>query len=140
MTQRAIRLGAFATAVMAKTSLTEVALVGESMVRPTLDRRESTLGLARSIERLSGSGGASRKGMFQGIADMYQRVIILGTSDVGFAAAFDSWRGRSRQKTAVFSVDLHSSNGKVRTVQDGLHLLSGWTSTILDVIHQLEST
>ena len=135
-----LKLGCYVAAVMAKTNVAEVIVVGEDSKVVSLDWRESTISVSRRLQSLCVAGGAKFNRLFQRANRSYDRVVILSNQQAWEAiqAPFAEWKQRINGSPKVYSFDLGDS-GVLRFPQPDVHCFAGWSEEALETMQLLES-
>lgn len=143
MAGRPIKIGSLFAAVLAKANDADVMLFSDEAKYVALNRRDSTLTLARSLESQCASAGTNFHSIFQQANRGYDRVIIL--SDMqgwigGHAptATFAQWKDKYRCEPKVFSFDLNGY-GTLQFPERDIYCLAGWSDKSLEMLHFLDS-
>ena len=143
MAGRPIKIGALFAAVLAKANDADVMLFSDSARYVALNRRDSTLTLAKQLENQCASAGTNFHSIFQQANRSYDRVIIL--SDMqgwigGHAptATFAHWKAEHHCDPKVFSFDLNGY-GTLQFPERDIYCLAGWSDKSLEMLHFLDS-
>lgn len=143
MSGRPIKIGSLFAAVLAKANDADVMLFSDDAKYVALNKRDSTLTLARWLESQCASAGTNFHSIFQRANRAYDRVIIL--SDMqgwigGHAptAAFAQWKAKHDANPKVFSFDLNGY-GTLQFPEREVYALAGWSDKSLEMLQFLDS-
>lgn len=143
MSGRPIKIGSLFAAVLAKANDADVMLFSDDAKYVALNKRDSTLTLARWLESQCASAGTNFHNIFQRANRAYDRVIIL--SDMqgwigGHAptAAFAQWKAKHSANPKVFSFDLNGY-GTLQFPEREVYALAGWSDKSLEMLQFLDA-
>lgn len=143
MMGRPIKIGSLFASVLAKANDADVMLFSDDAKYVALNKRDSTLTLARWLESQCASAGTNFHSIFQRANRAYDRVIIL--SDMqgwigGHAptATFAQWKAKHSANPKVFSFDLNGY-GTLQFPERGVFALAGWSDKALETLQFLDS-
>lgn len=143
MMGRPIKIGSLFAAVLAKANDADVMLFSDDAKYVALNKRDSTLTLARWLECQCASAGTNFHSIFQRASRAYDRVIIL--SDMqgwigGHAptATFAQWKAKHDANPKVFSFDLNGY-GTLQFPEREVYALAGWSDKSLEMLQFLDS-
>ena len=143
MSGRPINIGSLFAAVLAKANDADVMLFSDNAKYVALNKRDSTLTLARWLESQCASAGTNFHSIFQRANRAYDRVIIL--SDMqgwigGHAptATFAQWKAKHSATPKVFSFDLNGY-GTLQFPEREVYALAGWSDKSLEMLQFLDA-
>jgi 60 kDa SS-A/Ro ribonucleoprotein len=143
MMGRPIKIGGLFTAVLAKANDADVMLFSDDAKYVALNRRDSTLTLARWLESQCVAAGTNFHSIFQRAMRGYDRVIILSDMQgwIGGHAptkAFAQWKAKYASNPKVFSFDLNGY-GSLQFPENEVYALAGWSDKALETLQFLDS-
>ncbi|MBL9143710.1 MAG: TROVE domain-containing protein [Verrucomicrobiaceae bacterium] len=143
MMGRPIKIGSLFAAVLAKANDADVMLFSDDAKYVALNKRDSTLTLARWLESQCASAGTNFHAIFQRANRAYDRVLIL--SDMqgwigGHAptATFAQWKAKHSANPKVFSFDLNGY-GTLQFPEREVYALAGWSDKSLEMLQFLDA-
>jgi hypothetical protein len=143
MMGRPIQIGSLFAATLAKANDADVMLFSDDAKYVTLNKRDSTLTLAKGLEGQAQSAGTDFHSVFRRAARAYDRVIILSDMQgwIGGHApvkTFQEWKARHRCDPKVFSFDLQGY-GTLQFPERQVFCLAGFSDKTLEVLSLLDS-
>ncbi len=143
MMGRPIKIGALFAAVLAKSNETDLMLFSNSAKYVSLNKRDSTLTLAQSLESQAQAGGTNFHTIFETAQRTYERIILL--SDMqgwigGYAPVsdFEAYKRKFDADPKVFSFDLQGY-GTLQFPQRKIYCLAGFSDKTMDALRFLDS-
>lgn len=143
MSGRPLEIGSLFAAVLAKANKSaDVMVFSNDAEFIPLNRRDSTLTLAREIARRAPGGGTNFHAVFEQAKASYDRVILLSDMQgwIGHYAptsAFEDWKRRTGSDPRVFSFDL-AGLGTLQFPERNVFCLSGFSDKALQTMKFLE--
>ena len=143
MNGRPLEIGSLFAAVLAKANQgADVLVFSNDAAFIPLNRRDSTLTLAREIARFAPKGGTDFHAIFKTAKTVYDRVIILSDMQgwIGHNAptsSFTDWKQRSGSDPRVFSFDL-AGYGTLQFPERNIFCLAGFSDKALQTMKFLE--
>ena len=143
MSGRPLEIGSLFAAVLAKANKSaDVMVFSNDAEFIPLNRRDSTLTLAREIARRAPGGGTNFHAVFEQAKAGYDRVVILSDMQgwVGHYApttAFEDWKRRTGSDPRVFSFDL-AGLGTLQFPERNVFCLAGFSDKALQTMKFLE--
>ncbi len=142
MMGRPIKIGALFAATLVKANDADLMLFSSDAAYLPVNRRDTTLTLAKFIEGKAQAAATNFHAIFQRARGHYDRVIILSDMQgwVGHdapTAAFETWKQRYHADPKVFSFDLQG-DGTLMFPQRNIFCLAGFSDKTLDTLKQLD--
>jgi hypothetical protein len=143
MSGRPLDIGSLFAAVLAKANKgADVLVFSNDAAFIPLNRRDSTLTLAREIARCAPKGGTDFHAIFKTAKSGYERVIILSDMQgwIGHYAptsSFADWKRRTGSDPRVFSFDL-AGYGTLQFPERNIFCLAGFSDKALQTMKFLE--
>ncbi len=143
MNGRPMEIGSLFAAVLAKVNKGADVLVFSNDARfVPLNRRDSTLTLAREITRHAPQGGTNFHAIFEQAKSAYDRIVILSDMQgwIGHYAptsSFAAWKQRTGSDPRVFSFDL-AGLGTLQFPERNVFCLAGFSDKALQTMKFLE--
>ncbi len=143
MMGRPLQIGSLFAAVLAKANKgADVMIFSNDAEFIPLNRRDSTLTLAREIARRAPGGGTSFHAIFEQAKSAYDRVVILSDMQgwIGYStpvSAFNAWKQRTDSDPRVFSFDL-AGYGTLQFPERNVYCLAGFSDKTLQTMSFLE--
>lgn len=143
MSGRPLEIGSLFAAVLAKANQSaDVMVFSNDAEFIPLNRRDSTLTLAREIARRAPGGGTNFHAVFKQAKTGYDRVILLSDMQgwVGHYAptsSFEDWKRRTGSDPRVFSFDL-AGYGTLQFPERNIFCLAGFSEKALQTMKFLE--
>jgi len=143
MMGRPIKVGALFAATLVKANDPDLMLFSSDAAYLPLNRRDSTLTLAKFIEGKAEAASTNFHAIFRRARGPYDRVIILSDMQgwVGHdapAAAYEAWKQKFHADPKVFSFDLQGY-GTLMFPQRNIFCLAGFSDKTLETLHQLDA-
>jgi hypothetical protein len=143
MSGRPLKIGALFAATLAKANNADVMLFSNDARYVTLNKRDSTLTLAKWLESQAECAGTNFHAIFQQADRAYDRVIILSDMQgwVGYytpVETFRQWKRRQRCDPKVFSFDLHGY-GTLQFPERHIFCLAGFSDKTMETLKLLDS-
>jgi hypothetical protein len=143
MMGKPIKIGALFTATLAKANDADVMLFSDDAKYVSINKRDSTLTVAKWLEGQCASAGTNFHAIFNRAVSSYDRIIILSDMQgwIGHYAplsAFEAWKTKYGASPKVFSFDLQGY-GTLQFPQRDVYCLAGFSDKTLDTLHRLES-
>lgn len=143
MSSRSLQIGSLLAASLTKTSNADVMLFDQQARYVTLNRRDSTLSIARQLESQCTAADTNFHTIFQQAHPGYDRVILLSdrhgwTGDHALTATFAKWKAQYLCEPKVFSFDL-SSLGTLQFPERDIYCLAGWSDKSLEMLNFFDS-
>ena len=139
MVGRPLDIGSLFAAVLAKANRdADVMVFSNDAGLVAVNRRDSTLTLAREIARKAPGGGTNFHAIFARAKTAYDRVVILSDMQgwIGHAAptaAFTAWKKRTGSDPRVFSFDL-AGLGTLQFPERNVYCLAGFSDKALQTM------
>jgi len=143
MIGRPLEIGSLFAAVLAKANATaDMILFSDDAKYLTVNRRDSTLTLAREIARGAAPAGTNFHAIFQRANRAYDRIVILSDMQgwIGHdapTATFAAYKQRTGADPRVFSFDL-AGYGTLQFPERNVYCLAGFSDKALQTIRFLE--
>jgi hypothetical protein len=143
MVGRPLEIGSLFAAVLAKSNANaDVMLFSDSATYLTVNRRDSTLTLAREIARGAAPAGTNFHAIFEKAKHPYDRVVILSDMQgwIGHQAptqTFERFKQRTGRDPKVFSFDLQGY-GTLQFPERNIYCLAGFSDKALQTMQFLE--
>jgi hypothetical protein len=143
MNGRPLETGSLFAAVLAKANQSaDVMVFSNDAELVPLNRRDSTLTLAREIARRAPGGGTNFHAVFEQAKSGYDRVVLLSDMQgwIGHyapATSFEDWKRRSGSDPRVFSFDL-AGYGTLQFPERNVFCLAGFSEKALQTMKFLE--
>jgi hypothetical protein len=133
-------IGSLFAAALVKTIDADLMLFSDDARYVSLNRRDTTLTLAKSIPFIS--GGTNFNAIFQRASRGYDRIIILSDMQgwMGGGApveAFAAYQKRYDVAPCVYSFDL-KGYGTLQFPQAGVYCLAGWSDRVFEIMQKLD--
>lgn len=143
MVGRPLQIGSLFAVTLLKANDADVILFSDSAKYVTLNKRDSTLSLAKWLQGQAQSAGTDFHSIFQCADRAYDRVIILSDMQgwVGHHApveTFRCWKTRHRCDPKVFSFDLNGY-GSLQFPERQVCCLAGFSDKTLETLTLLDS-
>ena len=143
MMGRPIKIGALFAATLAKANNADVILFSEGAKYVTLNKRDSTLTLAKWLEGQAQSAGTDFHSIFRCASRPYDRIIILSDMQgwIGPHApvkTFQEWKARHQCSPKVFSFDLQGY-GTLQFPERQVYCLAGFSDKTLETLKMLDA-
>jgi uncharacterized protein with von Willebrand factor type A (vWA) domain len=143
MNGRPLAIGSLFAAVLAKANAGATAMVfSEDAEFVAMNRRDSTLSLARQIAARAPNGGTNFHAIFQRANCAYDRIVILSDMQgwIGHdapVATFAAYKQRTSADPRVFSFDL-AGYGTLQFPERNVYCLAGFSDKALQTMRFLE--
>jgi hypothetical protein len=143
MAGRPMAIGSLFAAVLAKANAGATVMVFSNDAEfVALNRRDSTLSLARQIAGRAPNGGTNFHAIFQRAKCAYDRIVILSDMQgwIGHetpTATFAAYRQRTQAAPSVFSFDL-AGYGTLQLPESNVYCLAGFSDKTLQTMRFLE--
>ncbi len=143
MAGRPIKIGALFAATLVKSNDADLMVFSTDAQYLPLNRKDSTLTLAQSVEGKAAMAATNFHAIFQKASRAYDRIIILSDMQgwVGNDAptqSFAAWKEKYRADPKVFSFDLQGY-GTLQFPQPKTFCLAGFSDQTMDLLHLLDS-
>lgn len=143
MAGRPLQIGSLFAATLLKANHADVILFSDAAKYVTLNKRDSTLSLAKWLQGQAEAAGTDFHSIFQCADRAYDRVIILSDMQgwVGHHApveTFRGWKQRHRCEPKVFSFDLNGY-GTLQFPERQVCCLAGFSDKTLDTLKLLDA-
>jgi 60 kDa SS-A/Ro ribonucleoprotein len=143
MVGRPLQIGSLFAATLAKANDADVMLFSDDAKYVTLNKRDSTLTLAKWLQGQAQSAGTDFHSVFRAATRAYDRVILLSDMQgwVGGhvpVATFQAWKARYRCDPKVFSFDLQGY-GTLQFPERQVFCLAGFSDKTLDTLKLLDA-
>ena len=143
MVGRPLQIGSLFAATLLKANDADVILFSDSAKYVTLNRRDSTLSLAKWLQGQAQSAGTDFHSIFRCATRAYDRLIILSDMQgwVGHHApvqSFQEWKARYHCDPKVFSFDLQGY-GTLQFPERQVFCLAGFSDKSLEMLSLLDS-
>lgn len=140
MVGRPSQIGALFAATLVKASGADLMLFSDDARYVSLNPRDTTLTLAKSIPFIS--GGTNFHAIFQRANTAYDRIIILSdmqawVGDGAPVASFAQYKARHAVTPRVFSFDL-KGYGTLQFPQERVYALAGWSDRVFEIMQKLD--
>ena len=142
MVGRPIKIGALFAATLAKSNGADLMLFSSDAEYLPINRRDTTLSLAKWIEAKAAMSATNFHAIFQQAKGAYDRIILLSDMQgwVGHDAptqAFADFKNRTRSDPKVFSFDLNG-HGTLMFPQRNIYCLAGFSDKTLETLQMLD--
>lgn len=143
MIGRPLQIGSLFAAVLAKANTSaDIVLFSDDAKFITVNRRDSTLTIAREIAARAAAAGTNFHAIFQVAKAAYDRIVILSDMQgwIGHdtpAATFDAYKQRTGADPRVFSFDL-AGYGTLQFPARNVYCLAGFSDKALQTMRVLE--
>jgi 60 kDa SS-A/Ro ribonucleoprotein len=143
MAGRPIKIGALFAATLAKSNGADLMLFSGDAEYLPVNRRDSTLSLAKWIESKAAMSATNFHAIFQRAKGAYDRIILLSDMQgwVGHDAptkSFEDFKQRTNCDPKVFSFDLNG-HGTLMFPQRNVYALAGFSDKTLETLALLDS-
>jgi hypothetical protein len=143
MAGKPIKIGALFAATLAKSNGADLMLFSGDAEYLPLNRRDSTLSLAKWIEAKAAMSATNFHAIFQRAEGAYDRIILLSDMQgwVGHDAptkSFEDYKQRTNSDPKVFSFDLNGY-GTLMFPQRNVYALAGFSDKTLETLAMLDS-
>ncbi|MBN8711386.1 MAG: hypothetical protein BGO12_12195 [Verrucomicrobia bacterium 61-8] len=138
-----LKIGALFASVLLKASSADMMIFSDDAKYLTVNRRDSTLTLAKVIESKAPGRGTNFHAVFEMANKAYDRIILLSDMQgwMGGAAptaVFEKYKRRTGASPKVFSFDLQGY-GTLQFPERDIFCLSGFSEKTLEMLKFLES-
>jgi len=142
MIGRPLKAGALFAAALVKANDADLIMFSEAARYVTLNKRDSTLTMASSLELMARAGGTDFHSIFQTANRAYDRIIILSDMQgwlghMAPVATFNEWKAANRCNPKVFSFDLQGY-GTLQFPERNIFCLAGFSDRTMDTLAQLD--
>lgn len=143
MQGRPLKVGSLFASVLVKANLADLIVFSNDARYLTVNRRDSTLTLAKAIAAKAPKGGTNFHAIFQTANRSYDRIVILSDMQgwIGTHAptqAFEDYKQRYRALPKVYSFDLQGY-GTLQFPERDVFCLAGISDKTLETLKFLES-
>lgn len=143
MQGRPMKIGSLFTATLAKANKADVLLFSDDAKYVTLNKRDSTLSLAKWLASNAKAAGTNFHAIFQKANRAYDRIIILSDMQAwmgGHAptATFAAYKKKFGADPKVFSFDLQGY-GTLQFPERNIHCLAGFSDKTMETLKLLDS-
>lgn len=143
MIGRPLQIGSLFASVLAKSNDADVMLFSDSAKYVSLNKRDSTLTIAKWLESQAQSAGTNFHAVFQNATSHYDRIIILSDMQgwVGQhtpVKAFQRYKEEYGADPKVFSFDLQGY-GTLQFPERQVYCLAGFSDKTMDTLQMLDS-
>lgn len=143
MIGRPLQVGSLFAATLFKAGNADVMLFSDDAKYVTLNKRDSTLGLAKWLQAQAQSAGTNFHSIFNRADRAYDRVIILSDMQGWIGGhtpvqTFAAWRARVRAHPKVFSFDL-KGYGTLQFPERQVFCLAGFSDKTMDTLKMLDT-
>lgn len=143
MAGRPLKIGSLFAAALAKAGDTDLLQFSDDASYIPLNRRDSTLTLARFIEGMARCAGTDFHSIFRKAQGPYDRIIILSDmqgwiGDHAPVQTFAKWREKHRCEPRVFSFDLQGY-GTLQFPERNVTCLAGFSDKTMDLLRMLDT-
>ncbi len=143
MMGRPLQIGSLFAATLLKANNADVILFSDSAKYVTLNKRDSTLSLAKWLQGQAQAAGTDFHAIFQCADRAYDRVIILSDMQgwMGHHAPVDTfrrWKEQRRCDPKVFSFDLNGY-GSLQFPERQIYCLAGYSDKTLETLKLLDT-
>ncbi len=143
MSGRPLKIGSLFAATLFKANNADIMLFSNDARYVTLNKRDSTLSLAKGLEGLAECGGTNFHAIFQHAVCAYDRVIILSDMQgwIGHSTpveTFRQWKTRHHCDPKVFSFDLQGY-GTLQFPERQVFCLAGFSDKTMETLKLLDA-
>ncbi len=143
MSGKPMKIGSLFAAVLAKANKVDLMVFSEKAQYISVNRRGSTLAVAKAIASKAPNGGTNFHAVFEQANRAYDRVVLLSDMQawMGYAAptkAFETFKRRHAASPKVYSFDLQGY-GSLQFPEREVYCLAGFSDKTLEMLQFLES-
>lgn len=142
MVGRPLQIGSLFAATLLKANDADIMLFSDDAKYVTLNKRDSTLSLAKWLQSQAQSSGTNFHSIFQSANRAYDRVVILSDMQgwIGHQTpvlTFQQWKARHRCDPKVYSFDLQGY-GTLQFPERQVYCLAGFSDKTLETLKLLD--
>ena len=143
MIGRPLQVGSLFAAALSKAKNADVMLFSDDAKYVTLNKRDSTLSLAKWLQAQAQSAGTNFHSIFNRADRAYDRIIILSDMQGWIGGhtpvqTFGAWKARHRADPKVFSFDL-KGYGTLQFPERQVFCLAGFSDKTMDTLKMLDT-